>query len=378
MMKKNHNFTRNGFAKYLEQLTKKQYNNLLSIIYEQYLPTQCQRIDACDLELLSNIVSLCVGTIEDVSLSKNTVMTRASFDPCSNKPRTIEGAMNMSLLFQGKDGLYVPVVLLRKYSNLCGSSNTLVLLKHLDGIMNNRDNETLYVSVVLHRMRVFSLMGLKTVRLSRVLGVELTRYQDILIKVNENISEYKYSKTENENITSKNFGKSFKTTGSVNTPNAPFADAWITFIDTNNRKFYVFIQEKQSTITRANLEAGYQPLKITKTSVAKELTKVINVNKTLDNKNHLFIHISDQEIKNETAKTDSRNTICITSNTSKRAFGAIVSSLKSFATSSSSIDTQTTSSKTRLQKRKRENEDQDNNENDTRNKQSKKQEPNEY
>ena len=320
--------TREIMAAYLANLNAESIQTVLTSFFDManFL------VDSARPEVFSELISLSVAEAPAGDYLDGVILTSGL---------TIAEAMSKQFLFLGKTGVYIPPVLLSRYVSKVGSDKcSVVLLRRLDGVMTSRENETLYVSVICHRMRTQALISLSnTVSLSTLLGIELEN--DVMVKIQP--CTYKCSDTRIsgalfiETVLLNNNDN--ETLGFVNKGEAAFADGWITFnVASDDSKFFVYIQEKQSSVTRSKvLQGGKPPSNITRYMVKQEYTKVKSGNRILTNDNHLFIYVSDDELKTDWKPI--ANVVCVTNSMQKKAFGVLVSSLKAHATSCSSLDT---------------------------------------
>lgn len=99
-------------------------------------------------DVLNDIIPLCIA---ETFVDGNRKATLGE-----DNTYTIETAMRSELLHIGADGcIVVPPVLL---SNMHNDGETIhscrvVVLRSLIGVMSHRDNESLYLSVVIHRLK---------------------------------------------------------------------------------------------------------------------------------------------------------------------------------------------------------------------------------
>ena len=162
--------------------------------------------------VMNNIVSLCIAEMPVL------LGSRLGGD------YTIEMAMCCELLYIGTDGcVKVPPVLVSHMHNkgLHIDSCRVVVLQNLQGVMSARDNESLYLSVVTHRLNALQILGRLSAPLSEILGVPLK--EDPFVRPvggTYGKAEVTTTMANYEDIIQPNRGE-------VNTPTAPFADAYI-------------------------------------------------------------------------------------------------------------------------------------------------------
>ena len=195
---------------YIETMAHQQFQHVLAI----WLP-QCSiklKVAIPPTVVMNNIVSLCIAEMPVL------LGSRLGGD------YTIEKAMCCELLYIGTDGcVKVPPVLVSHMHNkgLDINSCRVVVLQNLQGVMSARDNESLYLSVVTHRLNALQILGRLSAPLSEILGVPL-KEDPFVCPVGGTYGKAEVTTTmaNYEDIIQPNRGE-------VNTPTAPFADAYI-------------------------------------------------------------------------------------------------------------------------------------------------------
>lgn len=170
-------FTTDGrpsMLNYVESMKHQHFQDVLS----KWLVTcsLAMKVTLPDEDVLNDIVSLCISEIP--------VAARRDCKLDSGNTCTIGSAMQCELLHFGTDGrIVVPPLLLSQFCNHSENSDSCrtIVLKNLDGVLSHRDNESLYLSVVLHRLKSAQTLDIKTVKLSETFGVELKTDHCVLI-----------------------------------------------------------------------------------------------------------------------------------------------------------------------------------------------------
>jgi hypothetical protein len=134
--------------------------------------------------------------------------------------------MRCELLHFGSDGrVVVPPVLLSNMHNLSENeeeSCRVIVLKNLSGMLRHRNNESLYISVVIHLLNAAKVLGRVSIFLSEILGVPLLENHLISVSPTSSFSVRKASGT----TTMLNYSDIIElNVGEVNSPTAPFSDA---------------------------------------------------------------------------------------------------------------------------------------------------------
>lgn len=202
---------RQSMRKYVETMTHVQFQHVLEI----WLPQCSIKLKVADppAVVMNNIVSLCIA---EMPVLKGSPL---------GDDYTIEKAMCCELLYIGTDGcVKVPPVLVSHMHNkgLNVDSCRVVVLQNLQGVLSSRDNESLFMSVMAHRLNALRILGRLSAPLSEILGVNLGGYDPVVSTVKVTCSKAKRTTTKAnyENIIQPNRGE-------VNTPTAPFSDAYI-------------------------------------------------------------------------------------------------------------------------------------------------------
>lgn len=141
------------------------------------------KIDPIPMEVLDNLVSLCVSEVP----VDTGIWTSLSESTIHNPPYTIETARQTGVaMFTPDNNLCIPPITLFHLYNTSqqqqiGKSCFHIIQQNLKGISSSRDSESLYVSVILHRLRALVLLGRKHTRLSKLLAVPVQDEYDVLI-----------------------------------------------------------------------------------------------------------------------------------------------------------------------------------------------------
>jgi hypothetical protein len=241
----------------------------------------------------------------------------------------------------------IPPVTLHRFHNEQTSDITnsfkirIPLLWNIDGVFTHRDNEVIYLCVVQKRMQAFSLIGRETVPLSKLLGISIAKRKDFQIKVESTGSVRASSTTITakclEDILQLNFGE-----GIANTRTAECADGFLKLRDAEDNQVLVFIQEKQSVVSREKqVRGGNPPKTVYAEDVLQELEKALKQNQL--SAKVVYVYSSDNEVARNETKTSIIKTInkqypdvltqVITPSNQQEAFGSYLHQLKLHALS---------------------------------------------
>lgn len=202
---------------YVSQLTHLQFQCILS-----------KWLSLCHVNLKNQEASTGVlDKIVSLTVAELPVLTHSSSNIGENY--TFQQA-RQDQLFQldGEGRMFVPPVrLLAMYqrSTSINSVRLIVLSNNMAGEMSSRDNESLYIAVVLRRIRAWQALGFKEVRLSALLRIAIDAASDHLIDVSSP-GTYNYHRATSES-TAESFTSKKSNEGSVSPPTSSFADAYL-------------------------------------------------------------------------------------------------------------------------------------------------------
>jgi hypothetical protein len=165
--------------------------------------------------ILHNAVSLCISEMEVTDTSSSLGLDY-----------TVEKAQRNELLYYDPvtRRVSVPPLLLSFLSEWSCDSVGTVVLRRMMGVMSARDNESLFLSVVAHRMKAAFLLGKRSVALSILLGIPLGGL-DVDV-----VAEGLLVRKASCEIRSENFhSKVVSNCAIVNTATAPFADVFVRY-----------------------------------------------------------------------------------------------------------------------------------------------------
>ena len=186
-----------------------------------------RRSDTIPDSVIASILSLCIAETAVRNSDERQCVLSATY--------TIEQALHEEMLYiQSTEPKTVtlPPVFMHSLHKLCAGKDAvrLITLQTLEGVMSNRDNEELYLSVLIHRLRAASIMGRPSISLYELLGT-VTMIEGQPDEQIATTATWSLTKA-NSTVTSKTYEDSATSgSGQVNTPTAAFADAFIRYIE---------------------------------------------------------------------------------------------------------------------------------------------------
>eukprot|EP01039_Chlorochromonas_danica_P004235 gene4235-4654_t len=294
----------------------------------------CALCDRCRNDIpsdtvVANIISLCIAEAAVNNADERDCMLSSTY--------TIERALQEEMLYiQSVDPYIVtlPPVFLHNMHKFCAGKDAvrLITLQGMHGVMSSRDNEELYLSVLIHRLRAASIMGRASVLLYDLLGTD----QVIEGQINESIdtaNSWTLTKADST-VKIENYHESAVVgSGKVNTPTASFADAFIRLkVYQTERTVDILVQEKQSVTGRQKqFEANKVPKTTHLSNVQYERAKV--------GADCLLVYITDcGQAEGEGQLFGQFKTLVITASEMENCFGKFATQLKRFCLAQSYID----------------------------------------
>jgi hypothetical protein len=211
--------------KFISYMNFRQMQDIL-----RYWKQMCEFLTPLSIpqKVIAGIVSLVVS-------EESVILGRVKDFDLGVTNYTIENALNQQLLYVQSataGNVTVPPLLLSHLHDRCSSGTmpSVHPLHSLEGIMCSRDNESLYLSVIIHRMRAAQILGCKYTWLYQLLGVASVNGQaDVMIDVSS--ADRMVFKKINKAVTASNYFDTMAADfpAKVNMPTAPFADAFIRF-----------------------------------------------------------------------------------------------------------------------------------------------------
>ena len=181
-------------------------------------------------DVYSNLVSLCVAEYSVAGLLNNVISSTL----VDGKHYTIEMARVEELAFiTPTNQLTIPPIMLHHLHNQGQSDKSCftIVLQNIDGVMSSRDNESLFVSVIAHRLRAKKLLGHDSALLSELLGVPAdSLLSDPLIDTSQSVGLANFVVTPCTVTTAAPSTSAAVNEGNVNTPTASYADCFIRFV----------------------------------------------------------------------------------------------------------------------------------------------------
>lgn len=177
--------------------------------------------------VIASILSLCIA--------ETTVMNSDERQRVLSETYTIERALHEEMLYiQSVEPKVVtlPPVFLHSLHKLCAGKDAvrLITLQSMEGVMSNRDNEELYLSVLIHRLRAASVMGRESISLYELLGTT-TAIEDQPDEMVDTAGPWSLEKADSTVKTGNHNDFAHVGSGKVNTPTASFADAFIRYTE---------------------------------------------------------------------------------------------------------------------------------------------------
>lgn len=175
-----------------------------------------------DSQIMDSVVSLCIA---GYPIRNTSCVLRDS-----NPIYTIENAQEDQILqLDSTSGAAVvpPIQLRSMYKKGTGSKcvDVQLLANDLNGIMSSRDNETLYMAVLLRRIRAKRVLGFKTMPLSEVLGVVPPSSFDFSIDIS-GPGTYNFVRQKSGGVAPP-VGRN---SGSISPPTESFADGYLRYV----------------------------------------------------------------------------------------------------------------------------------------------------
>lgn len=290
-------------------------------------------------DVYSNLISLC--------LSEFSVEGQLEKNISQGKQFSIDAARTAEMMFiTPQYHIFIPPILLHHYHNSTRSELTCLTLPLIDlcGVMNSRDNEALYITIIVHRIRALMLLGHKKIDLYTLLGVKKKVNQcNYDIDLRDDVSSVNWQKAETTVTKNKPSTAFVFNLGEVNTPTASYADCsinlklWEVSAGASNN-LPIRIQEKQKTLTRrmvfldGDRAVSKAPKTVHGSDVRKESEKI--------ERNSFFIYITDdQAAKGEEENLERDNSVVITDNERLGAFGNYLGKMKLYCMAPSQVDT---------------------------------------
>jgi hypothetical protein len=309
-----------------------------------------------DSSAIDNIFSLCLTKIHN-----NDQLFLL------NESLSAKEARDHGLFYMFDNGqLYLPPISLHSLHQLYSSRrNHVAVLINQQPTLHTRDNETLLPAVISHRIRSFQLLGMTSVRLSEVLGVDLSALDDVSLNIQQEFGNYQRVK---KTVTKKNFSLEPTNGILVNMPKASFAD-WLW--STSSASRIILGQEKQRCVSRRRALNGETPPPLCEQDILDEFKKVVGDHQELllgidDNDEHRFIFlfltdeewVTGKESTNSTFSTlddDSESTgiYVVDIHRQFKVYGEAVAELKRFCVADCPIDIPNASSSSNLVKLKK-------------------------
>jgi hypothetical protein len=199
-----------------------------------------------------------------------------------------------------------------------------------------RDNETLLVSVLMHKFRAFSMLKRTTVTLSELgIRTHATLLPDVSVEIPRDFRVEKVPYT----ITKDNYAEFVKwvraddrrAVAYVNTPTAPFADS---FAFPPNFNF--LLQDKQRVEARLRRAEGRCVAKVGEDELRYEYSLL---GEAATAERHAFLYVTDEDSPSRGARI--KNACIVPQGDHKRLFGEMCAYLRSAALGWSAIDTKT-------------------------------------
>jgi hypothetical protein len=202
-------------AAYCSGMTHKDFIGVLARWSAAYPARKDRSIPAA--EVLNNLISLVVAEVpvEDPSA---IFLDR-------NRSTTLDKALRAELAYCAPGGyVTIPPILLKLYyaSSIHGDSIRTVVLLHMDSVLHHRDNESLYISVLMHRLRAHKLIGREKMALTTLLGAAVPKYSSAMVSLADTQDNYAVDST---NVTKRSFDGACLPGTAVSAPQAEFADA---------------------------------------------------------------------------------------------------------------------------------------------------------
>jgi hypothetical protein len=313
---------------------------------------RCCLVDAEEIRrvsrhALSNVVSLCIAQL--------AVDMDTSLNPGAGTPYTIEDAMFDQIMYLDKDRyVQIPPIWLHRLqaeSAPCVDVGAPIsmILGQLDMTLNSRDSLTLFIAVLLHRIRARQLLQIAQCRLSELLNIVLEPQHDVQLSLST-MGDLRYSVAP-QNIQPKNIADCMQKlpsgTAVINKPTANCADAFVRV-----GCALIYVQEKLSVVAGAQVaekdDTSAVPLRLTNQSICEEASKILTPNQqqfgvaeapASGKDMHIVLFITEGKERVDDTVPIPRNCYVVTNGDHAQLLGKLVSELRLHSVSPNYTDT---------------------------------------
>jgi len=303
---------------YADRLNPMEFN----AVVELWRPNCAVRKGLPKTFILSNIVALCVSDLRGTNIASIEIGNPEA-------PYTIGNALQNELVYlvahsDKTESIQVPPILLSLYHQGDADNIKTSVLRQADSTLTHRDNDALYLQVLLFRLTAYRLFGVRRVTAGALLGVavDIDYTLEVPSQISLGIAE--------QQITKVNF-KAVENDAIVNKSGASFADSFLTLRQTNHALWTLKIQEKQSTEARTKELEEKPATRSLVSSVKEENDKCAGVG------DETFLYITDfNEICG--LGDNEQGSVVLSAEHRMDGFGSLIGNMKRFCISFSNID----------------------------------------